>query len=146
VVVLLSALTDDAHAQPADDDAHTVRLYFAMGTLHLRQLDEGVENSWLLAASWRRLYAATFVNSFGERSYSAGVEGQFVGWALGGAALGLGYRVGAVTGYDERFIALAGQLPVLPLVQSRVTLDARRFGLELSYSGIIASAVLSIRL
>ena len=146
VVLLLGAPAGDAHAQPAGEDPHAVRLYFAMGTLHLREPGEGVENNWLLAASWRRIYAATFVNSFGDRSYSAGVEGRFVGWDVAAATLGLGYRVGVVTGYDERFIALAGRLPALPLLQPRVMVEAHGLGLELSYSGLIASAALSVRL
>lgn len=146
VIVPLSAPAADAHAPPADGDPHAVRLYVAMGTLHLREPGEGIENNWLLAASWRRLYVATFVNSFGERSYSVGVEGRFAGWDGAVVSLGLGYRVGLVTGYDERFIALAGRLPALPLLQPRVAVEAGRLGLELSYSGLIASAALSIQL
>jgi hypothetical protein len=59
--------------------------------------------------------------------------------------VGLGYRAGLITGYDERFIPLAGKTPVVPLVQPLFLVDGQRLGLELSYSGVIASAALNVR-
>jgi hypothetical protein len=57
----------------------------------------------------------------------------------------LGYRAGLVTGYDERLFPLAGATPVLPLLQPLIAFDANRWGLELSYAGVIASVGWSIR-
>jgi hypothetical protein len=122
------------------------RLYVGMWTIHFRDLDRGLDNNWLLALSWGRIYGATFINSFGRRAYSAGVQRAVARWNWPIISAGLGYRVGLVTGYDERLFPLAGETPVLPLLQPLITLDAKRLGLELSYSGVIASAGLNVRL
>jgi hypothetical protein len=58
----------------------------------------------------------------------------------------MGYRAGVVTGYDERFLPIAGKIPVIPLFQPLITLDAKRLGLEFSYSGVVASGGINIRL
>jgi hypothetical protein len=122
------------------------RLYFGMWTIHFRDLDRGLDNNWLVAVSWGRMYGATFINSFGKRAYSVGVQETVAHWNSRIVSLGLGYRAGLVTGYDERLFPLAGKTPVLPLLQPLVTLDAHRLGLEVSYSGVIASAGLNVRL
>jgi hypothetical protein len=57
----------------------------------------------------------------------------------------VGYRAGLITGDDERFIPLAGKTPVIPMVQPLLTVDRRRLGAELSYSGVIASAGFNVR-
>ena len=158
VLFLLSFLPLGAFAQQPDTmpappkgagDGGTAadrRLYFAMWTIHFRDLERGLESNGLLAVSWGRIYGATFINSFGERAYSAGVQGPIARWDSRIVSVGLGYRVGLVTGYDERFIRLAGKTPVLPLLQPLITLDVTRVGLELSYSGVVASAGLNVRL
>jgi hypothetical protein len=122
------------------------RLYVGMWTIHFRDLDRGIDNNWLLALSWGPIYGGTFINSFGKRAYSVGVQRAVARWNSRIVSAGLGYRVGLVTGYDERLFPLAGETPVLPLFQPLITLDASRLGLELSYSGVIASAGLNVRL
>jgi hypothetical protein len=121
------------------------RLYVGMWTMHFREMERGLDNNWVLGMSWGNVYGATFMNSFGKRAYSAGLQGSLVRWDTSPVALGLGYRAGLITGYDERFISWAGKTPVLPLVQPLVHLDGKRLGLELSYSGVIASAAFNVR-
>jgi hypothetical protein len=116
-----------------------------MWTLHFRDLDRGLESNRLLAVSWGRIYGATFINSFGKRAYSAGLQQTVARWDSRIVSLGLGYRAGLVTGYDRRFIRLAGKTPVLPLLQPLLVFDVTRLGLELSYSGVVASAALNVR-
>ncbi len=128
-----------------EDDGPERRLYVGMLTLHLRDLDRGLDNNWLLGLSWGRIYGATLLNSFGNRSYTAGVQGTMKQWNPSRVSVGVGYRAGLITGYDERFIPLAGKIPVLPLVQPLLRLDGERLGLELSYTGIIASSALNVR-
>lgn len=128
------------------EDTAPRRLYVAMWTFHFREPDRALDNNWLLAISWGRVYGATFVNSFGRRAYSAGVQQNMARWNLRLVRIGLGYRAGLVTGYDERLFRLAGRTPVLPLVQPLIDLDfVNRLGWELSYSGVIASAALNVR-
>jgi hypothetical protein len=116
-----------------------------MWTVHFRDWDRGVENNWLVGASWRGIYAATFINTFGDRAYAAGYQGMLLRWDPGVIAVGLGYRVGLVTGYDERFMKLAAKTPVIPLIQPRLALDRKRLGVELSYSGVVASGGFAVR-
>ena len=61
-------------------------------------------------------FAATFVNSYDVRSWILGVERNW--WETGSrwVGVGVGYRAGLVTGYDERLLELAGQLPAMPFV------------------------------
>ena len=128
-------------AKPADR-----RLYVGMWTIHFRDLDRGLENNWVLGLSWGRIYGATFINSSGKRAYSLGVQRTVARWDSRIVSAGLGYRAGLVTGYDERLFRLAGETPVLPLIQPLITLDTNRLGLELSYVWVIASVGLNVRL
>lgn len=132
-------------ATSVDDERTERRLYVGMVTLHFRDLDRGLDNNWLLGLSWGRIYGATLLNSFGNRSYTAGIQGTMKQWGPSKSAIGVGYRAGLITGYDERFIPLAGKIPVLPLVQPLLRVDGRRLGVELTYSGIIASGALNVR-
>lgn len=151
IALLLAASAGRLGATPFPGDTASKtnsadrRVYIGMWTVHFRDPGRGVENNWLLGASWRGFYGATFVNTFGDRAYSAGYQGILVRWNPGAVSLGLGYRVGLITGYDERFMPLAGKTPLIPLVQPRLTLDGKRLGLELSYSGVVASTGFNVR-
>ena len=122
------------------------RIYFSMWTVHLLNREDRLQNNSLIAVSWDWAYAATFINSFDERSYSAGIQETVARREFGLVSLAAGYRIGLITGYDERLFRLAGEVPVLPLLQPLVTLQADRLGIELSYSGVVASAALLFRL
>lgn len=61
--------------------------------------------------SW---FAAAFLNSYDDLSFIAGLERDWYRGGIGGLDLGLGYRVGILTGYDGQLIALADKTPVLP--------------------------------
>ena len=63
---------------------------------------------------WGHWFGATFVNSYDERTFIAGIERTWASLRRGPFATGVGYRVGLITGYDERLIALARHTPVLP--------------------------------
>jgi hypothetical protein len=144
------AQAPDATPSPAENtrSGKTVerRLYVGMWTIHFRDLERGLDNNWLVALSWGRIYGGTFINSFGKRAYSVGMQRSVARWNLRIVSAGVGYRAGLVTGYNERLFRLAGETPVLPFVQPLIMLDANRLGLELSYSGVIASAGLNVRL
>jgi hypothetical protein len=115
-----------------------------MGTLHFRDFDRGVDNNWLLGMSWGRVYGATFINSFGKRAYSVGMQEFVARWSPGPTSVRLGYRAGLVTGYNERLFPLAGKTPVLPFLQPLVTVGASRLGVELSWAWVVASMALSV--
>lgn len=75
-----------------------------------------IEETRGYGVQWRGYFAATFVNSYGERAFSAGVERVWGSLAWRALGTGVGYRAGLVTGYDERMLSVARDLPVLPFV------------------------------
>jgi len=114
-------------------------VHVGMWTTHLRRLRGGVDANWLMAVGWRGLYGGTFVNSFGNRSFAAGIERSVVRAEGGAVARGLGYRLGLVSGYDERLLGLAGKTPVLPALQVMGDVAMGRTGLELAWAGKVAT-------
>jgi len=63
---------------------------------------------------WGHWFGATFVNSYDERTFIAGIERTWLEVRRGPFGTGVGYRVGLITGYDERLIGIARHTPVLP--------------------------------
>ena len=63
----------------------------------------------------------------------------------GGLLYSLGVRLGLVSGYDGRFMRIARDTPVLPLVQPFATIDVGHLGVEISYTFVIVSIATSIR-
>lgn len=59
-------------------------------------------------------FGATFVNSYDVRTFILGIERSWLSLRRGVFGAGAGYRVGLITGYDERLIGLARHTPVLP--------------------------------
>jgi hypothetical protein len=110
-----------------------------MWTAHLGDLGQGFQRSWLLAITWRGLYGGSFVNSFGDRAFTAGIERPLLRSADHTVTSGVGYRLGLVTGYDERLLGLASKLPVLPLLQLMGDLAVGRTGVELAWTAKVAS-------
>lgn len=129
----------------AHTDHRTNRLYVGMWTTHLKDPAIVLDNNWLIGVSYRGVFGATFVNSFGRRAFTGGLQRTIV--SAGGGHLGasIGYRIGVVTGYDGRFMRIARQTPVMPLVQPFVTFDVERVGLEVSYTFVVVSAAVSIK-
>lgn len=127
--------------------AMETRLYVGMWTSHLRNLRRGMEANSLLGIAYRGFYGATFINSFGDRAIAAGVQRTLAPANPDSSPMAaLGFRAGFLTGYDERFIAIAGKTPVLPFVQLVGILQQQRLGVEVAYSGVVASLMLSCRL
>ena len=143
LLVLLSlALPTAGTAQVADAEgvgARGVRLHVGMWTTHLSRLRGGVDANWLVAVGWRGMYGGTFVNSFGDRAFAAGIERDLARSDGGTVARGVGYRLGLVTGYDERMVGLAGKVPVLPAFQIIGNMAVGPTGMELAWAGKVAT-------
>jgi hypothetical protein len=121
-------------------------VYLGMWTSHFRHLREGLANNWLVGFGWKGYYAGTFINSYGNRAFTAGIERIVTRGASGSVIPMLGYRFGLISGYDRRFLALAGKTPVLPMVQLTGALEMGPTGVGLAWSGLVASLVPSFRL
>lgn len=59
-------------------------------------------------------FGATFVNSYDVRTFIVGIERNWLCLRRGVFGVGTGYRVGLITGYDERLVEIARHTPVLP--------------------------------
>lgn len=135
--------TDTSSVRPA---AMQTRVYLAMWTTHLRDLTGGLLPNSLIGFAYRGYYAGTFINSYGDRAVVAGMQRSFSTPRSGSLTTAIGYRAGVLTGYDERFLGIGDKIPALPFFQLVGTVDYRRVGVELAYSGIVASVIVNLRL
>jgi hypothetical protein len=117
-----------------------------MWSTHFRDLRRGLSNNWLIGLGWGRFYGGTFVNSFGHRSFTAGIQRTVAKSDEDGAIVrSFGYRLGVVSGYDERFISIASWTPVLPLAQLLGSLETGRTGLDVGWAGLVGTVGPSFR-
>ena len=115
------------------------RLHVGMWTTHLAHVGRGLDANWLVGVGWKGYFGGTFVNSFGDRGFALAIERSLARADGGRVPRGLGYRLGLVTGYDERLAGLAGMMPVLPLFQIMGDVAVGRTGLELAWTGKVAT-------
>ena len=121
------------------------RLYLGMWTTHLKHNVIAIDNNWLVGFTHRGYFVATFRNSFGRQAYTAGIQHAFVTRTRGTLTSSLGGRIGAVYGYDGRFMRIARDTPVLPLFQAWGNVDVGRVGIEVSYTFVVVSVTTSYR-
>jgi hypothetical protein len=145
-LIILCLLPRTAAAQSAPAPSHKpLHIYLGMWTLHLKDQTKRLDPNYLIGASYRHVFAATFINSFGNRAFGGGVQTEFVRGRKGIFSAALGGRLGAIYGYDARFIKLASEAPVLPMVQAYGLFEIGRLGAEVSYTYVVVSVVGSIR-
>jgi hypothetical protein len=122
------------------------RIYFGLWSTHLNADRLHIDtNNPMLGVTHGPIFATTFVNSFGRRAYAAGFQRDL--WSRTGrvASASLGLRLGAISGYDERFLNFAKDTPVLPMLSVYSLLELKRVGVEVSWTMVVASAALSVR-
>jgi hypothetical protein len=122
------------------------RIYFGMWSTHILDINRGLGANSLIAVAWRGWFGGTFINSFGDRAVAIGLQRSFTPARTGAITTALGYRAGIVSGYDRRFFGIGQMSPLLPFAQLTGSLDCRNLGLELAYTGIVASVMLNVRL
>lgn len=122
-------------------------LYLGMWTLHLIKKGDSNATNDLLGFSYKNFFAGTFRNSFGDRSYAAGIGGYWINSEISDElTYHLGYRLGLIYGYDERFMPIAGKLPILPFPQVISSFTWKKIGWEVSWVGVILTTEFYIRL
>ena len=150
IVMLLTPLNalaqDPSETQIKTKTPEPTRLYFGMWTEHLKRPGIALDNNWLVGLAHRGFFGATFKNSFGRRAFTAGYQRALISSSHGLLTTSLGFRVGAVTGYDGRFMRLARDLPVLPLISAYGNVDVGRVGVEVAYTFVVVSVAVSYRL
>ena len=78
-------------------------------------------------------FVATFVNSYEDRSFIVGLERYWLRARRGLLNAGVGYRLGLLTGYDERLFPLAGHVPILPFGGVLGWADVGPIGVDVFY-------------
>jgi len=131
---------------PPAHASRQARVYFGMWSTHLNADRLHVDSNNVMAAvTYGPVFATTFVNSFGKRAYAAGFQRDLVSGTRGSAAAALGFRLGAISGYDERFWKFAKDTPVLPMFSVYSRFEEKHLGVELSWTMVVASAAVSFR-
>jgi hypothetical protein len=84
------------------------------------------------ASGW---FGGAFMNSYDELSLIGGLEREWLArrWSSLGVGVGVGYRVGVITGYDRQLFALADKTPILPFVGLDMFLQAGPVGVDVFY-------------
>jgi hypothetical protein len=149
---LLSALLAGApqSAPPATDSpppAHKqTHVYFGLWSTHLNADRLHIDsNNVMVGVTHGPVFATTFVNSFGKRAYAAGFQHAILSGTRGHYAASLGFRLGAISGYDERFLSFAKDTPVLPMLSVYSLFEERHLGVEVSWTMVVASAAVCFR-
>jgi hypothetical protein len=110
-------------------------LYPGMVTFHLEpgSRDDNWNNQ-LIAGTYKGYFAGTFINSFYDRGYAAGIQRMWDTKQLSdNVKNSVGYRLGLVSGYDERLAPIANKTPVLPFPQIIDDITWKHVGIELSW-------------
>jgi hypothetical protein len=147
-LVCISAAVAAAQSDPSygdDGRREATRLYVGMWTTHLKHDAVSLRNNWVAGLTYRGFFGGTFLNSYGRRAFTAGIQRTILAAEPHPFGASLGYRVGLVSGYDGRFMRIARETPVLPFVQPFVTLDVHRVGFEIQYTFVIVSVAASVR-
>jgi hypothetical protein len=144
-----------AQDAPADESARSF-LQMAWGspepsTVYLgmwsKHFHPGLTNNEMIAASLHGYFAGTFLNSWHERSYAVGIERSVHRDELGrNGAYSLGYRLGAINGYDSRLIKGAGSIPVVPFLQIVGNASWKKVGVQASYCWLVFTGGFFVRL
>jgi hypothetical protein len=134
-----------APATPAPS-ARQTHIYFGLWSTHLNADHLHIDSNNIMAGvTHGPVFATTFVNSFGKRAYAAGFQRAVVSGTRGSYAASLGFRLGAISGYDERFWKFAKVTPVLPMFSVYSLFEERHLGVEVSWTMVVASAALCFK-
>jgi hypothetical protein len=133
----------------ADEPAPRPRqthLYFGLWSTHLNADRLHIDsNNVMVGITHGPVFATTFVNSFGKRAYAAGFQHAVLSGTRGNASASLGFRLGAISGYDERFLSFAKDTPVLPMFSVYSLFEEKHLGVEVSWTMVVASAAVCFK-
>ncbi|WP_119343631.1 hypothetical protein [Facilibium subflavum] len=123
-------------------------VYLGMFTWHFnpqsRQDDRWSNN--LIGGLYKSIFVGTLLNSFSDRAFVFGIQRNVYTDQLSqNMQMNIGYRLGLITGYDERMSEFAKYSPVLPIPELYMDFAYKNFGAELSYIGVVFTAKFFIR-
>ncbi len=98
-------------------------------------------NNELIGAGYKGFFAATLLNSFHDRAYIAGIQRYvYTQKFSNGFTQNFGYRLGFISGYDERMSPLTNVSPLLPFPQLIYDISWKQVGVDFGFSGLALSA------
>lgn len=120
-------------------------LYLGMVTYHLQHSDHDERwNNNLMAMNYHGYFLGTLKNSFDDRAYAFGIERLWGKQPLPcNFSNEVGYRIGVISGYDERMMRIAKYTPLLPFPQVIDTIMWKNVGLQMGWSVVTVSAILT---
>lgn len=100
----------------------------------------------LIGGVYKSFFAGTLINSFDKRAYLFGIQRDFYtkkysnNWQINA-----GYRIGLITGYDERMADIAGKSKALPFPEIYSDFVYKHVGIEISWciSIIVAKFIIN---
>lgn len=123
-------------------------VYLGMFTWHFNP-ESRAHDRWsnnLIGGVYNSIFVGTLLNSFSDRAFVVGIQRNVYTKQLSqNNQINVGYRLGIMSGYDQRMSDIAKYLPVLPLPELYIDYAYRNFGAELSYIGVVFTAKFFIR-
>ncbi len=123
-------------------------VYLGMLTWHFNpesRKDDRQSNN-LIGGVYQSIFVGTLLNSFSDRAFVVGVQRNLYTNQLSqNNQVNVGYRLGLISGYDERMSDIAKYLPVLPIPELYIDYAYKNVGAELSYIGVVFTAKFFVR-
>lgn len=141
--VAVSAFTAQQFWQAIIGQPDANKLYLGMFAWHFnpnsQRKDNNVNN--LVGVIHNGLFLGGFSNSYGKFTVGFGAQRNWVERPIGMSnwRYALGYKAGAMVGYDNRLCKYCGDLPAVPFFLPYVHLSYRKVGAELQFAYVLAS-------
>ena len=120
------------------------KFYLGMFTQHInpnsQKKDNNVNN--IVGVNYNGLFLGGFSNSYGKLTVGFGMQRDWHESDIGQSHwhYALGYRLGAMIGYDNRLCHYCGDLPAVPFIIPYLHLSYKRVGVEVQYAYVLVSA------
>ena len=123
-------------------------IYLGMLTWHFSKKSRQ-DDRWsndLIGATYKNVFIGTLINSFDDRAYVIGLQRNLYTYKSSyNQEFNVGYRMGLITGYDERMSSIAEHIPVLPIPEVYMDYSYHNIGAEFSYVGVVFTAKFFVR-
>lgn len=113
-------------------------IYLGMWTVHLQPGKDQENTNNLIGMTYDGYFGGTFINTHGDRTWSAGWQRTLFQERYGDIEVEAGYRAGMMYGY-RKFLNLY-DTGFFPLLQTVLDIDYKGFGVQLSWAGVVVTA------
>ncbi len=132
-----TTLWEKIKGQPTDN-----KVYLGMWTVHFNANSRDKDNSTndLIEGSYHGYYVGAFKNSYYDWTYTAGLQRDTYKkiWSPQNELV-VGYRAGAMIGYDNRLCHFCGDIPAVPYVIPYMAWQYKNIGVESQFAYILST-------